>query len=84
MLYVLNTLPKEVQHDFLSDPRFTVSLDNYVPGDGSKVFIAAPGGTGESSRSVVLKPRLDESGVLRGGPAVFSGLPATGLFLLRF
>ena len=60
VLYVLNTLPKEVQQDFLSDPRFTVSLDNYVPGEGSTVFMAAPGGTGESSRSVVLKPRLSE------------------------
>ena len=60
VLYVLDTLPKEGQQDFLSDPRFTVSLDNYVPGEGSRVFIAAPGRTGESSRSVVLKPRLSE------------------------
>jgi|TARA_B100000809_G_C15097730_1_gene515667 hypothetical protein len=34
VLYVLNTLPKEVQPDFLSDLRFTVSLNNYVPGEG--------------------------------------------------
>lgn len=60
VLYVLDKLPKEVQQDFLSDPRFTVSLDNYVPGKGSRVFMAAPGRTGESSRSVVLKPRLSE------------------------
>ncbi len=37
-----------------------LSLDNYVPGEGSTVFIAAPGETGDSSRSVVLKPRLTE------------------------
>lgn len=60
VLHVLRTLPLEVQQDFLSDPRFTVSLDNYVPGEGSTVFMAAPGGTGDSSRSVVLKPRLTE------------------------
>ena len=60
VLYVLSTLPKEVQQDFLSDPRFTVALDNYVPGEGSTVFMAAPGGTGDGSRSVVLKPRLSE------------------------
>ena len=58
--YVLSKLPQEVQHDFLADPRFTISLDNYVPGEGSSVFMAAPGGTGDGSRSVVLKPRLSE------------------------
>lgn len=58
VLHVLRVLPKKVQQDFLSDPRFTVSLDNYVPGEGSRVFMAAPGGTGDISRSVVLKPRL--------------------------
>ena len=60
VLHVLNTLPKEVQQDFLNDPRFTVSVDNYVPGEGSTVFMAAPGGTNNGSRSVVLKPRLSE------------------------
>ncbi|MEK6233937.1 MAG: hypothetical protein N2C14_04430, partial [Planctomycetales bacterium] len=60
ILHVLITLPKEVQQDFLSDPRFTVSLDNYVPGKGSTVFVAVPGAIGETSRSVVQKPRLSE------------------------
>ena len=60
VLHVLRTLPEEVQQDFLNDPRFTVSLDNYVPGEGSTVFMAAPGGIGDGSRSVVLKPRLSE------------------------
>ena len=58
--HVLSTLPEEVQQDFLSDPRFTVSLDNYVPGEGSTVFMAPPGAAGASSRSVVLRPRLSE------------------------
>ena len=35
-----------------------MALDNYVPGEGSTVFMAAPGGTGDGSRSVILKPRL--------------------------
>ena len=60
VLHVLSSLPKEVQQDFLSDSRFTVAIDNYVPGEGSTVFMAAPGGTGAGSRSVVLKPRLSE------------------------
>ncbi len=57
---VLDSLPTEVQEDFLSDPRFHLSLDNYAPGSGSTIFMAVPGGTGESSRNVVLKPRLSE------------------------
>ena len=60
VLNVFSALPDEVQQDFLSDRRFTVSLDNYVPGEGSVVFMAAPGGTGDGSRSVVLKTRLSE------------------------
>ena len=60
VLHVLDRLPKEVQQDFLGDTRFTVSLDNYIPGEGSTVFMATPGGSGVSSRSVVLKPRLSE------------------------
>ena len=60
VLHVLTSLPTEVQQDFLSDTRFTVLLDNYVPGEGSRVYMAAPGGTGVSSRSVVLKPRLSQ------------------------
>ena len=60
VLHVLTTLPNDVQRDFLSDPRFVVMVDNYVPGAGSTVFMAAPGGTGDVSRSVVLKPKLSD------------------------
>lgn len=56
--HVLRRLPSEVQTDFLSDPRFSVALDNYVPGQGSTVYMATPGANGDSSRSVVLKPLL--------------------------
>jgi len=57
---VLAALPAAVCDDFLNDPRFTVSLDNYVLGEGSTVFMACPGPSGNGSRSVVLKPRLSE------------------------
>lgn len=60
VLHVLRALPDQVQQDFLCDARFTVSIDNYVPGKGSTVFMAAPGGTGDVSRSVVLKPKLSD------------------------
>lgn len=56
--HVLHALPEEVQQDFLTDDRFTVSLDNYVRGAGSTVFMALPGGSGDGSRSIVLKTRL--------------------------
>ena len=56
--HVLNLLPTEVREDFLHDPGFTIAVDNYVPGQGSTVFMAMPGPTGDSSRSIVLKPLL--------------------------
>jgi hypothetical protein len=59
---VLEALPTEVQRDFLEDSRFSICLDNYVPGKGSKVFMAPPGtrvdGNHTGSRSVILKPKL--------------------------
>lgn len=62
--HVLNALPAEVQQDFVEDSRFTMLLFDFVPGKGTKVFMAAPGlgANGESvgSRSVVLKARLAE------------------------
>ena len=52
VLHVLSALPKKVQQDFVTD--------NYVSGEGSSVFMAAPEASGISSRSVVLRPRLSE------------------------
>lgn len=60
VLHVLNALPDEVQQDFLRDGKFSVALDNYHPGRGSRVFMAPPGPSGDGSRSVVLKPLLAE------------------------
>ncbi|MCR9119384.1 MAG: hypothetical protein NXI22_20830 [bacterium] len=58
ILHVFDALPTDVQLDLANDPRFTIALDNYVPGEGSTVFMAAPGGAGDGSRSVILKPKL--------------------------
>jgi hypothetical protein len=58
VLRVLNELPVLVQRDFLDDPRFRVTIDNYVPGKGWTLWMAVPGPIGSGSRCVVLKPRL--------------------------
>ena len=60
--HVFYSLPEEVQQDILDDPRFTIAVDNYVPGQGSTVFMAVPGSIGDSSRSIILKPLLADCG----------------------
>ncbi|MDA0658755.1 MAG: hypothetical protein O2931_07345 [Planctomycetota bacterium] len=57
---VLDALPEYVQRDLLDDPRFSISLENFVPGKGWTLWMACPGPHGSSSRSVVLRPRLAE------------------------
>jgi len=58
VLFVLNRLPEAVQRDFLDDPRFRVTLDNFVPGQGWSLLMDIPGPPGSGSRCVVLRPRL--------------------------
>ena len=60
VLAVLNSLPETVQSDFLGDTRFRVELDNFEAGKGWSLFMDLPSPTGEASRCVVLKKRLDE------------------------
>jgi len=60
VLQVLSALPTIVQQDFLTDHCFSVLLDNYASGEGSSVFMAVSEGSGISSRSVVLRPRLSD------------------------
>lgn len=55
---VLGALPREVRRDLLEDPRFRMTLDDLVPGEGRTVWLACPGPSGNGSRCVVLKPRL--------------------------
>lgn len=59
LLHVLQALPSEVIDDFLSDPNFRIALDDYSHGKGRTVWLAGFGPEGTSSRSVVLKPKLD-------------------------
>ncbi len=58
VLVVLSALPDEVRRDLLEDPRFRITLDSFVPGEGRTVWLACPGPGGSGSRCVVLKPRL--------------------------
>jgi hypothetical protein len=59
---VLDALPANVRDDLLDDSRFQMAPENYVPGKGTTIWMAAPGVEGESSRSVILRERLNESG----------------------
>jgi hypothetical protein len=59
VLFVLQALPDDVQHDFLDDPRFGTAIDNYEPGKGWTLFMPTPGPPGEGSRLVVLRPKLE-------------------------
>ncbi len=58
VLVVLSALPREIRRDLLQDPRFRMTLDDFVPGEGRTVWLACPGPSGNGSRCVVLKPRL--------------------------
>ena len=64
VLHVLESLPLDVQQDFLGDDRFRVALDNYEQGKGWSLFMQLPSPDGDASQCVVLKPKLaqcDES-----------------------
>ena len=58
VLAVLHLLPETVQRDFLDDPRFRITLENHVPGEGWSLWMASPGPIGSGSRCVVLRPKL--------------------------
>lgn len=58
ILVVLTTLPEEVRHELLEDPRFRIALDDFVPGEGRTVWLACPSPGGNGGRCVVLKSRL--------------------------
>ena len=57
---VLEQLPELVQRDFLDDMRFSVTLEDYVPGRGWTLSMPTPGAPGDSSRCVVLRSKLAE------------------------
>lgn len=55
---VLHALPSDVRRNLLDDPRFQITLENYVPGKGWSLWMPSPGLPGSNSRCVVLRPRL--------------------------
>ena len=55
---VLAALPQEVQHDFVSDPRFRISKLGHTPACEHGTLLALPAADGRGSRCVVLKQRL--------------------------
>jgi hypothetical protein len=61
VLKVLTELPEPVQRDFLDDPRFRVTLCNFVPGKGWTLLMDAPDSSDSTSRCVVLRPRLADA-----------------------
>jgi len=58
VLTVLVALPEKVQRDFLDDPRFQITQEDFVPGKGWKLWMDIPGPIGSGSRCVVLRPKL--------------------------
>jgi len=66
LLTVLRALPRDVQRDFLEDPRFRISREQYVDGKGWTLWMDCPspvrgqGAARGGSRCVVLRGRLAE------------------------
>ena len=58
VLHVLTSLPQEVLQDFLEDPRFRVTMDNFQPGKGWTLIMDLPCPSGSCSRCVVLRRKL--------------------------
>lgn len=55
---VMTVLPPHVLADFLEDPRFHLSLEDFVPGRGTTVWFPSPAESPLGQRSVVLRRRL--------------------------
>lgn len=64
VLHVLQSLPREVQQDFLDDRRFRITLDNYHPERGWSFLMPAPGVGGKGSRCIVLRLKLADASEL--------------------
>ncbi len=57
---VLRALPEVVQLDFIEDHSFRITLEDFIPGRGWRLFMACPTTTGMVSRCVVLRRKLNE------------------------
>jgi hypothetical protein len=58
---VLYRLPVPVQADFFNDPSFQITLEDYSPKQGWKLFMACPSTTNAVSRCVVLRCKLEHA-----------------------
>ena len=61
VIQVLGALPEPVQIDFIEDASFRITLEDFTPGKGWKLFMACPTGGGMVSRCVVLRCKLDQA-----------------------
>jgi hypothetical protein len=59
--HVLDRLPHEVQQDFLTDATFCITLEDYTPESGWRMFMACPTTKLEVTRCVVLRSRLEQA-----------------------
>lgn len=59
VLMVLESIPRQVLHDFVEDPRFRITKLN-SKNDSGMTLLALPAADGRGSRCVVLKQRLAE------------------------
>jgi hypothetical protein len=60
LAWVLRALPEPVQRDFMEDETFCITLEDYTPETGWKLFMACPTSTGMVTRCVVLRCKLNE------------------------
>ena len=58
---VLHRLPEPVQSDFSDDPSFQITLEDYTPQQGWKLFMSCPSTTNAISRCVVLRSKLEHA-----------------------
>ncbi|MEM7474741.1 MAG: hypothetical protein AAF483_07090 [Planctomycetota bacterium] len=58
---VLDSLPQEVLQDFFEDSTFDVRLEDFEPGQGSRMFMPLPTTGTHVSRCVVLRKKLDRA-----------------------
>ena len=57
---MLQRLPVTVQLDFNDDPSFQITLEDYSPEQGWRLFMACPSTASPVSRCVVLRRRLEQ------------------------
>ncbi len=63
LAWVLRALPEAVQRDFVEDETFRITLEDYTPETGWKLFMACPPSGVMVSRCVVLRAKLNETSI---------------------